>query len=217
VALKAPSTPLPLDPAIVPSTWGFDLGRPVLANLHGDYGYLGEGYYRSLEAEARAHQIVPTTKEALDAMVVPIALAKAERHGLPVPDAEIVTDRFLAPPIMAYPINPFSIRGELLLDAAAIEARRKGLTYTGKYAVQCHRLPPDHRIDVIKVVVGRCTIDEYGDYARTLFECFRLPLMRVRVIVTTRAYLLSALEPLPFRQLADADRRLLEGAITWPA
>jgi hypothetical protein len=207
---------VPLDHAIVPPEWGFDPDRPVLANLHGDYGYLGEGYYRSLEAEFDAVQVVPTAADALDALVAPIALLKAERHGLPVPAWEIVTDRFPPPPMMAYPVNPFSIRGELLEDVAAVEARRKGLTYTGKYAVQCQRLQSDHRIDLIKVVVGRCTIAEYHDFARSLFECFRLPLMRVRVIVTTRAYLLSAIEPLPFRQLGADDRALFEGAVTWP-
>jgi hypothetical protein len=217
VALKrAPAAPVPIAPGIVPTRWGFDRTRPVLANLHGDYGYLGEGYYRSLEAETAGEQVVPTTADALDAMVVPIALVKAERFGLPVPESEIVTDRFLDAPILAYPINPFSIRGELLLDRAAVEARRKGLTYTGKYAVQCQRLPADHRIDVIKVVMGRCTIQEYGDYARSLFECFRLPLMKVRVVVTTRAYLLSAIEPLPYRRLTEDDRALLEGAVEWP-
>jgi hypothetical protein len=217
VALKGvPSAPLPMVPAFVPARWGFDRSRPTLANLHGDYGYLGEGYYRSLEAERAGHQVVPTTADALDALVVPIALAKAEAFGLPVPEAEIVTDRFPEPPLLVYPINPFSIRGELLLDRAAVEARRKGLTYTGKYAVQCQRLPADHRIDVIKVVMGRCTVKEYGEYTRSLFECFRLPLMKVRVIVTTRAYLLSAIEPLPFRRLAEDDRALLQGAIQWP-
>jgi hypothetical protein len=208
---------LPLDPALVPTAWGFDPERPVLANLHGDYGYLGEGYYRSLEAEFRGDQVVPTAQDALDAMVVPIALLRAERHGLGVPAAEMVTDRFPPPPMMAYPVNPFSINGELLEDQAAVEARRKGLTYTGKYAVHCQRLPADHRIDVVKVVVGRCSVDEYAEFARELFVCFRLPLMKVRVIVTTRAYLLSAIEPLPYRRLAEVDRAHLVGAVTWPA
>jgi hypothetical protein len=215
LALKRPGL-LALDASLVPAAWGFDPERPVLANLHGDYGYLGEGYYRSLEAEFRGHQVVPSARDALDALVVPIALLRAQGHGLGVPDSEIVTDRFPPPPLMAYPINPFTIHGEFLEDQAAIEARRKGLTYTGKYAVQCQRLESDHRIDVIKVVVGRCTVPEYEDYARALFVCFRLPLMRVRVIVTTRAFLLSAIEPLPFKQLAEGDRTLLEGAVAWP-
>ncbi len=127
-----------------------------------------------------------------------------------------MTDRFPPAPLLAYPVNPFSTHGEHLEDAAAIESRRKGLTYTGKYAVHCQLLPPDHRIDVVKVVVGRCTVPEYEAFARSLFACFRLPLMKVRVIVTTPAYLLSAIEPLPFRQLAPVDRALLEGAVPWP-
>lgn len=215
MALKTPAGPFALLPEVVPAAWGFDLGRPVLANMHGDYGYLGDGYYRSLDGEFAGQQVIPTTQEALDALVVPISLLKAERAGYPVPSWDIVTDRFVPPPMMAYPVNPFSVRGEHLPDAAAVAARRKGLTYTGKYAVLCERLPPDHRIDQIKVVLGRTALPEYADYARGLFETFRLPLMRVRVIVTPQQFLLSAIEPLPLRTLKPEDRALLEGMGTW--
>src|SRR5690554_7885814 len=101
-----------------------------VANLSGDYTYLTSGYYASLDAELDGLSVLPTTGEALDAYVVPIAMEKARHAGIAVPPSEIVTERFPPPPLLAYPINPFSSRGELLLDAEAIESRRKGLTYT---------------------------------------------------------------------------------------
>jgi hypothetical protein len=214
---RAPALDFALHPDHVPAAWGFDPSRPVVANLDGDYGYLEQGYYRSLDLEDAGRQVVPTTAEALDAYVVPVALVKAERHGLRVPSFEVVTDRFPPAPLLAYPINPFSSRGERLDDAAAIETRRKGLTYTGKYAVLCQRLPAGSRVDSLRVVLGHTLVSEYDEYAHALWVCFRLPLMKARVIVTSDAYLLSALEPLPWRGLTAEERALAERFGAWLA
>jgi len=186
-----------------------------VANLAGDYTYLTSGYYASLDAELAGLRVLPTTAEALDAYVVPLAMAKASRAGLLVPEHEIITDRFPAAPLMAYPINPFSSKGELLLDVAAIEARRKGLTYTGKYAVLVQHLPLDYRLDTLRLVLGRTLIPEYEEVAGQLFELFRLPLMKVRMIVSTRSYQLSAIEPLPFSELSEEERGELAALGKW--
>lgn len=215
MALKPPRRWLALEPGSAPAAWGFDAARPVLANPLGDYTYLTDGYYRSLDAEQAGEAVVPTSAECLDAYVVPIAGVVAERGGLAVPASQLVTDRFLAPPVMAYPVNPFSSRGELLPDVAAIEARRKGLTYTGKYAVLCQTLPSDCRVDMVRVVLGTTPTPEYATFAHDVWVVFRLPLMKVRVIVTREAYLFSGIEPLPYKTLNDDERRVLEEAGTW--
>ena len=188
-----------------------------VANLAGDYTYLTTGYYASLDAELAGLAVLPTTAEALDAYVVPLAMAKAAAAGLPVPEHEVVTDRFPKAPLLAYPVNPFTSKGELLLDDAAVESRRKGLTYTGKYAVLVQHLPHDHRIDVLRTVLGMSVVPEYEELAARLFEVFRLPLMKVRIVVTTREYLLSAIEPLPFAELTQEERGQLEGLGKWRA
>ncbi|MBW7916374.1 MAG: RimK-like ATPgrasp N-terminal domain-containing protein [Trueperaceae bacterium] len=188
-----------------------------VANVAGDYTYLTRGYYASLDSELAGKVVIPSAAESLDAYVAAIAMEKARLAGIPIPEHEIVTDRFPEPPMMAYPLNPFSVRGELLLDAAAVESRRKGLTYTGKYAVLVQRLPGDHRVDVLRLVLGTTAVPEYQAFGARLFEVFRLPLMRVRVIVTPKEYQLSAIEPLPFKDLDDAERGVLEGMGTWRA
>lgn len=202
-------------PEVVPTAWQVDLDRPMLLNLTGDYNYLTHGYYRSLDAEQEGRQVAPTSAECLDAYVVPIALAKAEAAGLQVPRSQVVTDRFLTPPIMAYPVNPFSSRGELLTDATMLEARRKGLTYTGKYAVLCQVLPDAYRIDLLRVVLGRCNLPGYEDFAQAVWTLFRLPLMKVRVIVSDDRQLLSGIEPLPLRNLTAEERAIIEEAAAW--
>ncbi len=191
--------------------------RAEVANVAGDYSYLTRGYYASLDSELAGKTVIPTTTEALDAYVTAIAMEKARLAGVPVPEYEIVTDRFPDPPMLAYPLNPFSAKGELLLDAAAVESRRKGLTYTGKYAVLAQRLPADYRVDVVKLVLGTTGVPEYQAFGAKVFEVFRLPLMRVRVIVTPKEYLLSAIEPLPFKELDDEGRAVVEAMGTWRA
>lgn len=198
--------------------FGPDSGAAVsadVANLAGDYSYLTNGYYASLDAELAGLRVLPSTSEALDAYVVPLAMARAAAAGLPVPPHQIVTDRFPPAPLLAYPINPFSTKGELLLDEAAIESRRKGLTYTGKYAVLVQHLPLDQRLDTLRLVLGRTLVPEYEQFGAQLFELFRLPLMKVRVIVTPREYQLSAIEPLPFAELSEEERSGLAGLGKW--
>src|SRR5690606_28830490 len=62
-----------------------------VANLAGDYSYLTTGYYASLDAELAGLKVLPTTADALDAYVVPIAMENAHLAGLAVPAHEIVT------------------------------------------------------------------------------------------------------------------------------
>ncbi len=206
---------LELDPLRAPASWGIAPTAPVRANLTGDYTYLTHGYYASLDAEQRGETVVPTAAECLDAYVVPIALEVARRAGLPVPDAQLVTDRWPAPPLLAYPVNPFSSRGELLADAAAIASRRNGLTYTGKYPVLCQALPDDCRIDVVRIVLGTTPVAEYATFAADVWAAFRIPLMKVRVIVSRDAYHFSGIEPLPYKALTADERRVLEEAGSW--
>ncbi|CAN5875397.1 hypothetical protein BH24DEI2_BH24DEI2_27780 [soil metagenome] len=184
-------------------------------NLSGDYSYLLSGYYDSLDAELAGLNIIPTTQDALDAYVVPIAMEKAKAAGLAVPDYDIVTEKLLPPPIMAYPINPFMDKGELISETDEVKQRRKALTMSGKYAVICQKLSGDSRVDVARCVLGKCLTEEYRDFAAEVFRVFRLPLMRVRVIVSAKAYLLSAIEPLPFDNLTLNEKKLLEGLEPW--
>ncbi len=184
-------------------------------NLHGDYSYLLSGYYDSLDAESSGLKVIPTTQDALDAYVVPIAMEKARKGGLNIPDYEIVTDKMLTPPIMAYPVNPFFSKGELLVDMPALEHRRNALSMTGKYAVLCQRLKGDYRIDVLRCVMGQCLNEPYEEFAAEVFRIFRIPLMRIRIIVVAKEYQLSAIEPLLYEDLTLNEKKLLTGLGSW--
>lgn len=194
---------------------GPDAADVVALNAAGDYAYLERAYYASLDAELLGERVLPTPEESLDAYVVPILLDKARRGGIPVPQASLVTDRFPPPPFFAWPVNPFSSRGELILDRATLDTRKGGLTYAGKYAVLCQRLPDDFRLDTARVVMGRCAIPEFAELAIACFRLLHLPVMKLRVIVSAEAYLLSAVEPLPFATLTAEERTWLDEVGTW--
>lgn len=185
-------------------------------NLAGDYSYMSAGYYSSLEAELMGWQVLPDTADSLDAYLVPVALEKARLHDLPVPGYSVVVDK-LTPPVLAYPINPFSSYGKLVLPGDDLKKKLKSLTRTGTYATLVQHLPEDYRLDVVRCVMGHTSHGAYADFARSVFAVFTLPLMRVRVIVTPQAFLFSAVEPLPLGELTVEERARLEGLGSWHA
>jgi hypothetical protein len=186
----------------------------VFVNLHGDYSYLTEGYYLSLDAESDGKDALPTPMEALEAYVVPLALYKAQQAGLSVPKFWISNDSF-EPPVIAYPINPFSSKYEVIQTLEEAAAKVRSLTLNFKYAFVCQALPSDCRIDVCRCIIGRCLTREYEPFAAKVFATFRLPLMRVHVIVTPEAYLFSAIAPLPRESLTLGEKGILKDAGLW--
>jgi hypothetical protein len=184
-------------------------------NLSGDYHYLSSGYYDSLDAELSKFKVIPTTQDILDAYVVPIAMEKAKLNELATPHYDIITDKLPPPPMMAYPINPFFSTGELITEKENLEQRRKALSMTGKYAVLCQKLEGDYRIDVVRCVMGKCLNEPYELFAQDVFEIFRIPLMRIRVIVVAKEYRLSAIMPLKYDDLTLNEKKLLSEMGSW--
>ena len=189
----------------------------VFVNLDGDYSYLSDGYYRSLEAEHEGLLALPSPQDALDAYVVPLALTKAASAGLATPQWEIVNDLSLSmpPPVMVYPVNPYQDEGKVANDASELREVIKTLSMSGKYAMVCQSMPPDSRVDTIRLVLGRSLKPEYQELAEKLWQVFHLPLARVRIIVTEKAYLFSAISPLEKEELTQNEKTILKEAGLW--
>jgi hypothetical protein len=188
-------------------------------NLAGDYSYLSDGYYRSMEAEHEGLRAFPSCEEALDAYVVPLALVKAQAAGIPIPEWEIANDTAttVRPPLIAYPINPFQDEGQVITATSELAEGIKSLTMTGKYAVVCQTMPPNSRVDTLRLVLGRCTKPEYRQLAELLWQTFHLPLARVKIIVTEKQYLFSAIAPLAEDELTLNEQAIVKEAGLWRA
>ncbi|MFZ5944168.1 MAG: RimK-like ATPgrasp N-terminal domain-containing protein [Bacillota bacterium] len=183
-------------------------------NMFGDYTYLTAGYYISLDAELADEKIMPTTEEALDAYVVPLAMEKAKLNNIFTPEYEIVTEK-IVPPVLAYPINPYTSKFEVITDSDNLKQKLNTVTMSGKYATLCQRLPEDYRIDIVRCVLGKTLVKEYEEFTQAVFQVFRIPLMKIRVIVTTSRYLFSAIEPLLFDELTLKEKKIIEESGTW--
>jgi hypothetical protein len=193
--------------------------QDVFVNLDGDYAYLGDGYYKSMEAEHEGLIALPSPQEAVDAYVVPLALVKAEAFGIAVPPWEIANDASTSfhPPFVAYPVNPFQSQGQVIADEASIEEAFRSLTMSGKYAMVVQDMQPDSRLDTLRLVLGKCLKPEYRELADELWRCFRLPLARVKIIVTQKQYLFSAIEPLEKEELTQNEKAIIKEAGLWRA
>jgi len=185
-----------------------------LNNMFGDYTYLTDGYYKSMDCELSELKVRPTTEEALDAYVVPLAMRKAALNNIQIPECEIITDK-LIPPVLAYPVNPFSSKFEVITEREDLNKKLKTLTMSGKYAVICQKLPDDYRIDVIRCFLGMSLEEEYNEFAMNIFRVFKLPLMKIRAIVTADKYLFSAIEPLLYEELTLKEKKKIEEMGTW--
>jgi hypothetical protein len=196
----------------------FDLPRDedIWLNLHGDYTYMTEGYYLSLDAEVSGKIVHPSTQEIMDAYIASLALEKARLGGIPVLEGRIINfPHDVRPPIMAYPINPFSTGYEIVETKEEIDAKIKRVTMSGKYAAHVQQLPQNFRIDTVRCIMGRTLVNEYNEFADQVFRVFRLPLMKIKTVVTTQCYMLSSIEPLPHEDLTLNEKKILEGMGSW--
>jgi hypothetical protein len=196
--------------------FGLPSSEQLWLNLHGDYTYMTEGYYISLDAEVRGKRVYPSTQEMLDAYAAPLAVEKAKLQGLPVLEGRIINfPHDVKPPLIAYPVNPFSTGYEIIENKEEVETKVKRITMSGKFAAHVQQLPSNFRIDTVRCIMGRTLVNEYRDFVKRVFEIFHLPLMKIKTVVTPDCYLLSSIEPLIIGDLTLNEKRVLEGMGVW--
>lgn len=208
---------LKLKAGLVPEYTGGTVDETILFNMIGDYSYLTEGYYLSHDAKIRGKTIYPSPEAILDAYVVPLALEKARKCNIATPEFKITNDETgIEPPVLLYPINPFSERFELISNLEEAPKQYRTVTRLGKYAALAQKLPhDDYRIDTMRCIMGKTLTNEYQDFAWQTFKVFGLPLMKIKVIVTSTQYMFSSISPLKFDQLTLKEKKILEGIGTW--
>ncbi len=187
-------------------------------NLYGDYTYLLEGYYQTLQSQLSGINVHPTTKESLDAYIIAIAMEKAKINNIPIPEYQILTDKAKIDyfPVLGYAMNPISSNSYIIDNMKFYEHKIKSLTLSGKYLALIQKIPPeDYRLDTIRCILGKTMVKEYQDFAMSVFRTFKVPLMKIKVIVTLETYLLSAIEPLDYDTLSINEKKMLEGMGEW--
>lgn len=175
----------------------------------GNYEYLTEGYYRCQDAELQGYErVMPRCLDALDAYVVPVALEKAQRAGIPIPEWYL-TNEYFPPPAVVYGVNPFTRKFAVVFTEEERDRAAKQLTWNYKYAICCQRITSDVEIIEFAMVDGRTARLDMADMARRVHEVFNLPMGSIRVLKTGSTIQLSAIELLPTRALGTQEREWL--------
>jgi hypothetical protein len=186
-----------------------------LVNLAGDYDYLSRAYYASQDRILAGESLRPTCQEMLDAYVPPLFLEKARLAGVPVPEYYISNGHF-EPPVIVDPVNPFTLKGRMVLKPGRVKSIAKSLTRNFTYAICCQELPPQCRVTYFKSVMGWCVREEYHEQSRVVWKVFGIPLARVRVIKCERGKnLLSDISPLPLADLSEREVNYLQERVVW--
>jgi hypothetical protein len=182
--------------------------------LDGDYRYLSEAYYRAVDAVNADRPVRPTPQEALDAAIVPLSLIRAEHAGLPTPEWYL-TNEYFRPPVLAYTVNPFMRRFAEVRKAGRMKAVARSLTRNFQYAICCQEIEEDTAIREFNCLLGRVVPAnaEWAAWAARVWEVFRLPLVRVRLLDFAGRRVFSALEPLTLPELKPAEKKLLAEAV----
>lgn len=187
-------------------------------NFYGDYTYMREGYYETLQSQLSGVNIHPSTQESLDAYIVAIAMEKAKTADIRIPEYLIVTEKTKVEhfPVIGYAMNPFSNNSYIIDNPKFYEHKIKSLTLSGKYLALVQKIPSDdYRLDTIRSVLGMTSVKEYKEFAMKIFQVFKLPLMRIKVIVTLDGYYLSAIEPLDYDDLTINEKKMVDGMGEW--
>ena len=101
------------------------------------------------------------------------------------------------------------------MNEEEMESKMKRVTMSGKCAASIQRLPDNFRLDTVRCVMGKTLVREYESFAMSVFRTFRLPLMRIKVVVTPQRYILSSIDPLEYDALTLNEKKLIEGMGVW--
>jgi hypothetical protein len=180
-----------------------------------DYSYKTEAYYRILALEMEGREVVPSTKDLLEAYVVPVCLARAEKAGIPVCDWGISDKRVPLPSIL-YGISYFADPSEysLVRDMETANPVIKYITGNGKYPFCYQPIPESAEIVPCVSIFGRTAEapEPLADLAGQVYRLFRIPLMEI-VAVSNGGCRLSAITPCWYSKLSKEEKGILEGIL----
>jgi hypothetical protein len=185
----------------------------AFVNISGDYRYMSEGHYESVEAEIQEIPVYPRIKESLDAYVVPLCMERAKKAEISIPEYYI-SNGYFEPPAIVYPINPFMRKHSVVYKEGHVKTIGKSLTRNYKYPICVQKIKEEASIREFKCIMGTTSTEEYDQMASRIWNLFHLPICKVRVIENGESQL-SAVEPLPLHQLRPKELKLLRKANEW--
>ncbi|HTY52688.1 MAG TPA: hypothetical protein VMB35_05795 [Methanomicrobiales archaeon] len=181
-----------------------------------DYSYKTEAYYRILSLEMEGRDTIPSTRDLLEAYVVPVCLARAADAGIPVCEWGVSDEQVPLPSIL-YGISYFADPAEysLVRDLETAGPVVKYITGNGKYPFCYQPISPDAEIVPCVTIFGRTVgaSEPLADLAMQVYRLFRIPLMEI-ITVYNGGLSLSAITPCWYSKLTKEEKGILEGILS---
>ncbi|WP_369425248.1 RimK-like ATPgrasp N-terminal domain-containing protein [Methanothrix sp.] len=187
-----------------------------------DYYYKSDTYYRILSSEVSGEEVIPSSRELLEAFVVPVCLEKARGAGMPVCSWEI-SYGYTPIPAIVYGINYFSDPAEysILRDEWVARQVIRHITNNGKYPFCYQPISQEAEVYSIVSILGSTTQAdaESKELAEKVYRIFRIPLVNIVLVREGSTSYLSSLSPVKYFKLTKDESKLLkermEGATPW--
>jgi len=177
-----------------------------------DYSFKTETYYRIVSLEVEGKTTVPSSRETLEAYVVPVCLARAEQAGIPVLPWEI-SDRQVPLPAILYGVHYFADPSEYSVVRDTETAARvvRFITNAGKYPFCYQPIGEETEIVPVTAIFGRTAgaPDRVAPLCAGIYRVFRLPLVNCIFARTGDTFALSALTPVRYSSLTREEREIL--------
>jgi len=177
-----------------------------------DYSYKSEAYYTILAREQAGEAIRPSSRDVLDAFVVPVCLERAGRAGIPVAEWGI-SQGYVPLPAILYGINYFATATDYALVRDTDQAKDviKHITNKGKYPFCYQKIEDGATLSTCTAVFGKTTEScaAIAGYAEKLYELFSIPLVNMVFVRTGDELALSSLAPTRYTRLTPGERAFL--------
>jgi hypothetical protein len=177
-----------------------------------DYSFKTETYYRIVSLEVEGKTPVPSSRETLEAYVVPVCLARAGQAGIPVLPWEI-SDRQVPLPAILYGVHYFADPSEYSVVRDPETAARvvRFITNAGKYPFCYQPIGEETEIFPVTAIFGRTAgaPDGVGDLCAGIYRIFHLPLVNCIFAQTGDRFALSSLTPVRYSSLSREERGIL--------
>lgn len=177
-----------------------------------NYSYKTESYYTILRHELEGTKVLPSSRDVLDAYIVPVCLERAHLAGIPVCDWGI-SQGYVPLPSVIYGLNYFADTSDYCMvntEEGAKEAVRH-ITNRGKYPF-CYQKLSDNAtistcISVFGKTAGKCKNVE--ELAGRVYELFSIPLVTMTTVTEGSTHRLSSLSPTRYTRLSPSEHELL--------
>jgi hypothetical protein len=177
-----------------------------------NYFYKSEAYYRIVHHEIQGKRAVPSSKNLIEAFVVPICLEKARMHGIRVCPWE-VSYSYAPLPSIAYGIHYYADPAEYSILRESEVAREviHHITNHGRYPFCYQPIADSSEVFSFIGVFGETTEEQpkLRHLARTIYRTFQIPFLSITVMRDGENYALSSLSNAKYSKLPPEDRALL--------